>query len=118
MNTPDGAHVVRFSQLSSARQALVRLCQRLNFGQIHHMRVQDGDPLFDPEPLVFIHVRLDTDNDPRLETQLKDFELRNEVVRLMASFDHIKNGVIERIDVRAGLPCRIVFEFQLQETLR
>jgi len=44
--------VTRFSQHSPARKALVRLCQRLNFGQIHRVRVQDADPAFDSHPVV------------------------------------------------------------------
>ena len=39
--------VLRFSQLSPQRQRLVRLSQALNFGQIHGVRLQDGDPILE-----------------------------------------------------------------------
>ena len=34
---------LRFSQLSPARQALVRYCQAVNFGDIREVRVRDQD---------------------------------------------------------------------------
>jgi hypothetical protein len=34
----------RFSQLLSPLQALVRLCQTVNFGGIHRVRVENGHP--------------------------------------------------------------------------
>jgi hypothetical protein len=40
---------------------------------------------------------------PRPELALKDFELLEEIRRLMARLDDIKDGTIERIEVRAGI---------------
>jgi hypothetical protein len=37
----------RFSQLSPARQALVRIFQAVNFGEIQGVHVRDADPIFD-----------------------------------------------------------------------
>jgi len=49
----------RLSDLSSARQALVRLCQDVNFGQILDLRVRNAEPVWDPAPTVLSEVRLD-----------------------------------------------------------
>ena len=106
---------LRLSQLSPGRQVLVRLCQWLNFGQIQGVRVQDGDPILDCVPLVYVEKLLNVDEGNRPEARLKDFELRKEVRLLMVTLDEIKNGVIERIDVRRGIPCRIVYESRLPE---
>lgn len=99
----------RFSQLSASRQALVRLCQATNYGQIHHLEIRDGDPLLSPPPLVLIDVKLDADEVPRPEIDLPDFELCNQLCRLMGQLQEITTGIIERIEVRAGIPRRIVF---------
>lgn len=102
--------LVRFSQLSPPRQVLIRLCQSLNFGQIRGIRVQDAEPVFDPPPVVLADTKLNSDEGPRPETQLQDFELPVEVRRLMFRLDDLRNGRIERIEVRSGIPRRMVME--------
>jgi len=110
MATPD-----RFSQLSAPRQALVRLFQSINFGQVLGIVVQNGDPVFHPEPTVLLDVKLDADEGIRQEADLPDFALRDEVRRLMSRLEGIKQGRIERIEVRAGIPRRVVIERRMTE---
>jgi hypothetical protein len=55
-------------------------------------------------------VKLDGDDGPRPEQDLSDFELSREVVRLFAKLDTVRNGVVELIEVRAGIPRRVVFK--------
>src|SRR5437879_2016018 len=98
----------RLSDLSTARQVLVRLLQSLNFGQIQSLVVRNADPVFDPPPAVLVDVKLDCDEAPRPEVDLRDFALHNKVQRLLAQMDRLKNGTIERIEVREGIPCRLV----------
>lgn len=107
------ADAIRFSQLSSSRQTLVRACQKLNFGEIRLVHVREGDPIFEPAPVVLIDAKLYRDDEPRPELALADFALRDEVRRLMARLDDAKNGMIQRIEVRAGLPRRVVLESRL-----
>jgi hypothetical protein len=109
------AALERFSQLSASRQALVRLCQSVNFGHIVGIAIQDGDPVFNPQPTVLLDVKLDADEGQRRETELPDFALRDEVRRLMARLDQLKKGRIERIEVRSGIPRRVVIEHRLTE---
>src|SRR5258708_6263087 len=102
--------IPRFSQLSLPRQALVRLCQDMNFGEIRDIEVRDGEPMFGSAPIVLIDVNLDSDEGMRPEAAIPDFELRREVCQLMSRLDEIRDGRIERIEVRAGLPRRISYE--------
>jgi len=106
----------RFSHLSAPRQALVRLCQATNYGLIRNLEVRDSEPVFSPPPVVAVDVKLDADEGPRAEVDLPDFELCDEVWRLMARLDDLKNATIDRIEVRAGIPRRIVFERPILET--
>jgi hypothetical protein len=71
----------RFSQLSASRQALVRVCQDVNFGQIEA---------------------------PRPEGDLPDFRLSSEILRLMRQLDQLKDGRIAKIEIREGIPRRLV----------
>jgi hypothetical protein len=108
----------RLTQLSPARQQLVRLCQTLNFGAVRSLEVRVGEPVFEPGPVVVYDWKLDGDDPPRPEVLTADFELRAEVRRMLAKLDQIGNGWIERIDVRAGLPRRMAIEVPTQGVRR
>lgn len=113
MNQP-----VRFSQLSAPRQALVRLLQSVNFGYVEGLDVRRGEPVFNPTPMVFVEVKLDASNGPRPEVESADFELRSEVIRLVEQFDELGDGSVERIDIRHGVPRRVVIERPIQGVRR
>ena len=100
----------RFSELSGPRQALVRLCQSINHGHIEALRITDGEPTFTPAPTVLVDVKLDQDEGPRPEVELRDFELCGELRRLMNRIEGIKNGKVARLEIRAGVPRRVIFE--------
>jgi hypothetical protein len=100
----------RLSQLSARRQALVRQCQQIDFGKIVNFAVQDGDPVILAETEILIDVKLDADDSPRTERDLDDFELGAEVVRLLSKFDAIQNGMVDHLEVRAGIPRRVVLK--------
>jgi len=113
MNEP-----VRFSQLSAPRQALVRLLQSINFGYVEDLEIRRAEPVFNPAPMVFVEVKLDAANGPRPERESADFELRSEVIRLMEQFDQLGDGPIERIDIRHGVPRRVLIERPIQGVRR
>ena len=100
---------LRFSKLSPARQALIRICQALNFGQIHGVRLQNGDPILE-SACMLADERLDIPEDVRPEIRSNDFVLCKEWCRLLARLDEIQDGMIERIEVRAAVPRRVVFK--------
>ena len=100
---------LRFSDLSGHRQQLVRLCQATNYGQIQGLELRDGEPVVDPEPIVWIDVKLGVDEGARPEPHSADFTLQNEICGLMAGLDQIHNGVIDKIEIRAGIPRRLFF---------
>jgi len=106
----------RFSQLSASRQALVRLCQTANYAQIEQLQVKESEPVFDPAPVVLLDLKLDSDEMPRPELTLTDFTLTAEFCRLMDRLDALKNGIIERLEVRAGVPRRLLFQPKVLST--
>jgi hypothetical protein len=111
---------LRLLDLSPARQALVRLCQSANYAQIEQLQVKDCEPVFNPAPVVLLDLKLDSDEMPRPELALTDFTLTAEFCRLMDKLDALKHGIIERIEVRAGLPRRMLFrsKFSYEEGWR
>jgi hypothetical protein len=113
-----GPPLTRFSELSAPRQVLVRLCQLINYGEIREIEVQNREPVFGSSTIVLVDVRLDTDEETRSEAALADFDLCQELCRLPARLDQIENGRISRIEIRAGLPRRILFESHVERLLR
>jgi hypothetical protein len=109
---------LRFYQLSPPRQALIRLCQSMNYGSIQDLTVRSREPIFTPSPpLVLADVKLDADDEPRSEASLSDFALGIELVRLMLLLDRIEDGKIAKIEIRAGIPRRVAVERSVSEYL-
>ena len=106
------AKPVRFSQVSPALQALVRLCQTINRGSIESLEVRQSEPVFDPFPVTLKDVKLDRLEEPRPELALADFVLSNEVSRMLDLLDNMKCGAIRLIEVREGIPRRMLLESQ------
>jgi hypothetical protein len=99
---------LRFSDLSASRQAFIRQCQQIGFGSVRALAVRDGEPVFGPTAEVLFDVKLDTDESPRPEQDLHDFILSAEIVRMFSKLDAIGNGTIEHVEVRGGVPRRII----------
>jgi hypothetical protein len=106
---------IRFSDLSPARQTLVRVCQAINHGSIEGLKVRISEPVFDPMPVLLRDVKLDSDGESRPEAGLSDFVVSAEVLRLMRLVDEMKCGTIRHVEVRAGIPRRIVVESRRPE---
>lgn len=104
--------MTRLLQLSAPRQALVRLCQTINRGTIEGLEVRQAEPVFNPPPVVVKDLKLDADEEARPELALQDFVLSGEVLRLMRVLDEMESGSVRHIEVRAGIPRRILLETQ------
>jgi len=92
--------------------------QEVNFGELQGIQVRDADPILDGTSVVILDAKLDKEEVPRPELDLADFALSVEVSRLMSRLDQLKNGTIQRLEVRAGIPRRLVFESRFLETPR
>jgi hypothetical protein len=104
---------VRFSELSLPRQTLVRLCQTVDYGSLRGLRIREGEPVFDPQPVCLTDVKLDVDRIARPEKDLSDFVLRDEIVRLLEHLDGLVNTTIECLEVHAGVPRRLIFRLPM-----
>jgi hypothetical protein len=101
---------LRFSELSAPRQAFIRRCQRLGFGIIRGLEVRDCEPAIGPKTDVLLDLKLDSDEDSRAEQDLRDFVVCKEIRRLLSTLDSIRNGVIDQVEIRAGVPRRAIYK--------
>ena len=104
---------LRLSDLSRARRDLIRLCQDIVYGQLIGISIKRGDPVLNPPPTILIEVKLDASDDPRVELALPDFTLREEIIRLLKRLDHLGDGFIDRLEVRAGIPRRMIIRHEV-----
>jgi hypothetical protein len=101
---------MHMEDLSPARRRLLRLFQSINFGRVEELEVRDGEPAFSPAPRVFVELKLDVDDRPRPESRLERFALREPVERFFTQIARLNEGTVEVIEVRHGLPFRMVIE--------
>lgn len=96
--------------LSASRRQLLELMQRYNFCRIENLEVRGGEPVFNPALRVTQDIKIGAENGPRPELEKHDFLLRAPVIELFQHFDRFGDGRIALIEVRYGLPCRLVVE--------
>lgn len=92
------------ASLSTNQKHLLELMQRINFGRIENLAVNNGEPIFKPPPSVIYKKKIGGDNNPRSETDLQDFRLRKEVVEVFDILKHHNDGIVRKIEVQDGLP--------------
>ncbi|MCL6508149.1 MAG: hypothetical protein K6T59_14125 [Bryobacteraceae bacterium] len=94
--------------LSARRAGLMELMQSINFGRIEGLAVLDGEPVLDPPPRIVREVKFGGENGPRPELDAGNFLLKTQVVELFQHFDQLGDGTIDVIEVKHGLPFRMV----------
>jgi hypothetical protein len=108
---------LRLSALSPARQRLLRLMARVNFGRVENLRIVLGEPQWLPRPRVLRSVRFDGASKPRRELTRGDFVLKAEQVALLAELDAIDNGSVALLDVKAGMPAAMLVDEQISPSV-
>lgn len=94
--------------LSARRAGLVELMQAINFGRIEGLVIRQGEPVLDPPPRVIREIKFGGENGPRAELGASDFALKSQVVELFRYFDQVGHGTIDAIEVKHGLPFRMI----------
>ncbi|MGA2186553.1 MAG: hypothetical protein ABSH47_26350 [Bryobacteraceae bacterium] len=90
--------------------------QQMYYGRIDGLVILDGEPVFDPMPRIIRDIKLGGEDGPRPESNHADFLLKSQVIELFDHLTEIRNGSIESIEVKHGLPFRLVVEQSTQRT--
>ena len=94
------------STLSAPRQKLLRIMQQLNFGKIE-LVVLGSEPSFNPSPRITQEIKLDVDAE-RQDPRNDNFTLKRHVTDLFDHFNQLRDGAVVTIEVRHGLPARLI----------
>jgi len=98
------------SSLSKHKIRLVELMQRINFGRIEGLVVRNGEPVLAPPPRVIREIRFGGENGTRPEAAKENFALKSQVVELLNLIEAIRDGVIQRLEIKHGLPFMMTIE--------
>ena len=98
------------SGLSKGRCSLLELMQRMDFGRIEGLVVRAGEPVVDSGARIIREIKLGGEHSSRTELERGDFELKAQVIELFQCLSEIENGTIACVDVKHGLPFRLVIE--------
>lgn len=101
---------IRISGLSSACKHLLHTMQKNPYSRIEHLAVISGEPSFGPRTRVIAEMKFGTADGPRREAGLPDYALKKEVVELFQQFDQIGSGEVLTLEIRGGLPFRMIRE--------
>ena len=96
--------------LSGGRRWLLETMQCINFGRIENLSVRAGEPTLDPAPRIVRDIKLGGENGPRPELNREDFALKTQVAELFEHLNQVGDGSIATIEVKHGLPFRLVIE--------
>ena len=99
----------KLSSLSHSWQRLFRMMLQLNHGQLENVSFIDGQPVFNPSPLITRLRVFGRDNGPHAKRKLSDFVLNDQFRRLVREIGSC-TGRARTIVVQDGLPIRVVIE--------
>jgi hypothetical protein len=85
--------------------------QSINFGRIDGLQIRRRHPVFEPMPTIRREYKFGSNNGTMRPAE--DFQLKRQVCELLDQFDVIVDGTIDQLDIKHGLPFRmIVSEFR------
>lgn len=97
------------SAVSPARRRLLDLMRDIGFGRIDGLLLLGGEPVFRPAPRIVREVKFGGESTCN-PTRDGDFALKVQVIDLFDQLDEIRDGRIERLEVKHGLPFRMNIE--------
>jgi hypothetical protein len=104
------------SSLNPAQLQSVEIIEALGFGCIEHLWIRDGLPCYEPRPRIVQTVKLDSEPARKPDDGHADMTLKKEFESLFDQLRQLPDGVVD-IEVRHGLPFRLVLERRLEALL-
>ena len=98
--------VCTFQPSSQAEKRLVELISNVGFGVIRNLRIEHGQPVFDPAPKIVRNIKFgakdgyrDRSGDPKLH--------KGQMAELFDALAAIDEGCIESLEIQSGLPFKL-----------
>lgn len=104
------------SSLNRGQRQAVEIIEALGFGVIERLCIRGGLPCFEPAPRIVQTIKLDFEPERQSDDGHADLTLKREFESLFDQLRRLRDGVVD-IEVRHGLPFRLVVERRLEALL-
>lgn len=94
--------------LSVDSKHLIEFMQRVQFGRIESLHISGGQPVLDPLPRIVREIKFGSEVSPGGPADRSNSVPKRQVQELLDLMGEIENGVIDVLEVRHGLPFRVV----------
>jgi len=98
----------RFCELSAAGKVLISTMRDVQFGRFEDLRVENGEPVFDPPPRLIKVKRIGSAEDSNPSAS-DDWLIKGAIADLLQELNAVGNGTVERLEFRRGIPCLLEF---------
>jgi len=105
------------SSLNPDQRRLVEIIEGLRFGAIENLLIRRGSPCYEPEPRIVQAVKLDAESEPAPDRSGASLTLGKGFQRLFDQLSRLGDGTVD-LEVRHGLPLRLVLERRYKELVR
>lgn len=92
--------------LSPARRRLVELMSETQFGHIDKLVIRAGEPVFEPMPSITRELKFGGDPERAPACTSGEFTLKRHVVEFFEQLDRMRDGVIDRLEIKHDVPFR------------
>lgn len=96
-------------QLTPAQLMLLTLMQRIAYGRIEDLPVQEGQPVMQPLPYVVREVKFGLAASHN-EHDRDRFQLRTQVVQCFEQLEKLGSGTVRSLEIQDGIPFRMTLE--------
>jgi hypothetical protein len=104
------------SSLIPVQRQVVEIIEALGFGSIEQLCIRDGLPCYEPRPRIVQSVKLESEPERKTDDGRAEVALKKEFENLFDRLSRLREGVVD-VEVRHGLPFRLVLERRLEELL-
>lgn len=89
-------------------EQLVALMRQIGFGRIESLHISGGQPVLDPPPRIVREIKFGSETSPGVPADRSKSVPKRQVQELFDLMREVENGVIDVLEVRHGLPFRVV----------
>ena len=98
--------------LSVDSKHLIEFMQRIQFGRIESLHISGGQPVLDPLPRIVREIKFGSETSLGVQADRSNSVPKRQVHELLDLMREIENGVIDVLEIRHGLPFRVVLAAQ------
>jgi len=110
----DNRRPTLFGDLFRSERSLIEVMERLRFGRIERLRIENFEPVMQPAPVTVRAVRFGSDTAVADRTSTSKSPLKLQVVELLEYIRSVPTGEISILEFRHGVPFAMETELRTE----